>query len=48
MNNTSVIQDEVLAHRLGMVPLNADPDVFTYREGKPQAFLPLHRILWLF
>ncbi|KAK0210476.1 DNA-directed RNA polymerase [Desarmillaria ectypa] len=24
-NNTSIIQDEVLAHRLGLVPLNVDP-----------------------
>ena len=30
-NNTSVIQDEVLAHRLGMVPLNVDPTLFEYR-----------------
>lgn len=26
MNNTSIIQDEVLAHRLGLVPLQVDPD----------------------
>ncbi|EFJ44682.1 hypothetical protein VOLCADRAFT_64591 [Volvox carteri f. nagariensis] len=28
INNTSIIQDEVLAHRLGMVPLLADPQLF--------------------
>jgi DNA-directed RNA polymerases I and III subunit RPAC1 len=35
-NNTSVIQDEVLAHRLGMVPLNVDPDWFEYRNSGAQ------------
>lgn len=30
-NNTSIIQDEVLAHRLGLVPLKADPRLFEYR-----------------
>lgn len=29
-DNTSVIADEVLAHRLGMVPLKADPRLFEY------------------
>ncbi|CCK68413.1 DNA-directed RNA polymerase core subunit RPC40 KNAG_0A07600 [Huiozyma naganishii CBS 8797] len=30
MNNTSVIQDEVLAHRIGMIPLKVDPDMLTW------------------
>ena len=33
-NNTSIIQDEVLAHRLGLLPLKADPRLFEFRtEG---------------
>ncbi|XP_058805680.1 DNA-directed RNA polymerases I and III subunit RPAC1 [Phymastichus coffea] len=30
LNNTSIIQDEVLAHRLGLLPLKADPRLFEY------------------
>jgi len=26
--NTSIIQDEVLSHRLGLIPINADPNKF--------------------
>ncbi len=31
-NNTSIIQDEVLAHRLGLIPIKADPRMFEYRN----------------
>lgn len=31
-NNTSVIQDEVLAHRIGLVPLKVDPDMLTWLD----------------
>ena len=27
-NNTSIVQDEVLAHRLGLIPIKADPRDF--------------------
>jgi DNA-directed RNA polymerase I and III subunit RPAC1 len=29
-NNTSVMPDEVLCHRLGLVPIDADPFEFNY------------------
>ena len=28
LQNTSILQDEVLAHRLGLVPIRADPHLF--------------------
>lgn len=34
-NNTSIVQDEILAHRLGLIPIRADPRLFEYRnQGK--------------
>lgn len=31
-NNTSIIQDEVLSHRLGLIPLKADPRLFQLKS----------------
>lgn len=31
-NNTSIIQDEVLSHRLGMIPLRIDPRKFEFKK----------------
>ncbi|XP_040905836.1 DNA-directed RNA polymerases I and III subunit RPAC1 [Toxotes jaculatrix] len=36
-NNTSIVQDEVLAHRLGLVPIKADPRLFEYRNAGEEA-----------
>eukprot|EP00873_Tetraselmis_striata_P013136 jgi/Tetstr1/433400/TSEL_002395.t1 len=34
INNTSIIQDEVLAHRLGLVPLKIDPSQFEFKTAE--------------
>jgi len=35
-NNTSIIQDEVLAHRLGLIPIKADPRKYEYyKDNEP-------------
>ncbi len=34
LNNTSLIPDETLAHRLGLVPLSADPRRFDFRPSE--------------
>ena len=31
-NNTSIVQDEILSHRLGLIPLKADPRLFQMKE----------------
>ncbi|ORX66897.1 hypothetical protein DL89DRAFT_269932 [Linderina pennispora] len=32
INNTGIVQDEVLAHRLGLIPINADPTAFQWKR----------------
>mmetsp|Transcript_10942 Transcript_10942/g.22799 ORF Transcript_10942/g.22799 Transcript_10942/m.22799 type:complete len:378 (-) Transcript_10942:331-1464(-) len=36
-NNTSIMQDEVLSHRLGLIPVQADPSEFEYRTDEDVA-----------
>ena len=37
-NNTSIVQDEVLAHRLGLIPISVDPRPFEFMSGLIQLF----------
>lgn len=40
--NTSLIQDEVFAHRLGLIPIKVDPRCFKFRtQGKTAVVLEL-------
>jgi len=34
--NTSIMQDEVLAHRMGLIPLKADPRLFAWKPEKQE------------
>uniref|UniRef100_A0A3Q2QK30 DNA-directed RNA polymerases I and III subunit RPAC1 n=1 Tax=Fundulus heteroclitus TaxID=8078 RepID=A0A3Q2QK30_FUNHE len=36
-NNTSIVQDEVLAHRLGLIPIKADPRLFEFKNTEEEA-----------
>jgi DNA-directed RNA polymerase I and III subunit RPAC1 len=37
-NNTSIMQDEVLCHRLGLIPLKIDPRTFQFKSESITSF----------
>lgn len=37
MNNTSIIPDEMLSHRLGLIPIKADPRLFEFKRQNEDA-----------
>ena len=45
LNNTSMIQDEVLAHRLGLVPILADPRLFVELPDGENARSDEHNVI---
>ena len=47
-NNTSVVQDEVLAQRLGLIPIEADPSLFEYVSGLSWYIFHCATIIFIF
>ncbi|KAI9095509.1 DNA-directed RNA polymerase [Phlyctochytrium arcticum] len=46
MNNTSIMHDEILAQRLGLVPIKADPRLFEFRRGEDDPPTDLNTIVF--
>lgn len=46
MNNTSIMHDEILAQRLGLIPIKADPRAFEFRRGPDDAPTDLNTIVF--
>jgi DNA-directed RNA polymerase I and III subunit RPAC1 len=44
-NNTGVMQDEVLAHRLGLIPIKTDPSIWDFSSG-PDDFVDTNTIVF--
>lgn len=45
-NNTSLVIDEVLAHRIGLIPIAVDPRLFEYLSGN-WLMIHLHELIFL-
>ncbi|KAF8161646.1 DNA-directed RNA polymerase [Crassisporium funariophilum] len=45
-NNTTVIQDEILSHRLGLVPLNVDPALMIMKKSPTDAPMDQNTIVF--
>ncbi|KAJ3411821.1 DNA-directed RNA polymerases I and III subunit RPAC1 [Chytridiales sp. JEL 0842] len=46
LSNTSVMVDEILAQRLGLIPIKADPRKFNFREGADDVPTDLNTIVF--